>query len=136
MAQLSTLGGIARIVNKKYIRVVLLGAIVVLIAFSAFCWVSIVHMVRARHVARDLDAVVEQVYKQQPSIERSSEFVQKLHTINTDYASAEVKQALSDYTAACEAGLAAWKAGSDRTPFEQKIREQSLRLKAILKIYQ
>ena len=107
-----------------------------LIAYSSYCWVSIAHTVRARHVSRDLYAVVDQVDHQPPSIERASEFVQKLHTIDTAYAPAEVRQALSDYTAACEQSLAAWKASGDTTTYDQKIREQSLRLKAALKKYE
>ena len=107
-----------------------------LIAFSAYCWVNIIHMVRARHVSRDLYAVVDQVDNQPPSIERASEFVQKLHAINTDYAPMEVKQALSDYTAACEQSLAAWKVSGDTTAYDQKIREQSLKLKTTLKKYE
>jgi len=129
-------GGFERVMNKSSKRAILIGVILLLLAYSAYNCLSIVHMVRTRHVSRDLYAVVDQVDNQPASIQRASDFVQKLHTINTDYAPGEVKQVLGDYTVTCEQALAAWKATGDSHAYHEKIREQSSRLKTTLKKYE
>lgn len=102
-----------------------------LLGLSSTIWLDL-RSDRKQTVRQDLYAVIDQVRHQPPSIERASEFVRKLHAINTDDAPAEVKKALSDYTTACEQAVETWKATGDSYAYSQEIREQSRRLRAAL----
>jgi len=121
--------------QKRFLKAVIIGAILLFLTSSVYCWVKIVSMTRTRQVSRDLYSVVDQVARKPPTIERATEFIQKLRAINTDYAPAEVKRALKDYINAAEQSLQAWKAGQNTKIYDQKIQEQNQILQASLKKY-
>jgi len=86
-------------------------------------------------VARAWGAAIEQSEKLPPGLGRAEDMLSRFKHIDTGYAPAELKQAITDYIAAFQSSLDAAKAGRDTTPFDEAMGQARLRMAAAVKKY-
>ena len=108
------------------ILVLILFLLIAVLCIQVF--VGFVHQARTRTVEVGFGAALHQLQESPPGPQRAKTFLARLKAINTDYAPAEVKQALQDYIAAVERSLDALTAGRDIAPYDPAIAEARQRL--------
>jgi len=88
-------------------------------------------MARRKHtqaLLTDMNAIMRDVEKLPPGIPQAEQLVRRLRALNPGLASAEVKQALGDYTDALAGSLEAMKAGRETAQFDVPMADAKQRL--------
>jgi hypothetical protein len=114
--------------TKKSTRilVMILSLLIAVLCIQVF--VGFVHQACTKRVEVGFGAALHQLQESPPGPQRVKIFVARLKAINTDYAPAEVKQALQDYIVALERSLDALTVGRDIAPYDPAIAEAKQRL--------
>jgi hypothetical protein len=121
------------LLKKKSFRIVYFILSPLLSVILILGWVDFVRTTHARGVADDFNAAVKQLQDSPPGTERADVFLKRLKAIDTSYAPAEVKQALTNYISAIEQGLNATKTGQNTDKYDREIAEAKQKLVAAVK---
>ena len=103
--------------------------------FSVYIFAHLVPETHVQFIGQGLGAAWTESQKLPPGFARGEDFLRRLKAINTDHAPPELKQALSDYIAACEKGLIAMEAGRDAPAESKAMAEARERMIAIERKY-
>lgn len=114
--------------RRKSFQAAFCVACLLMIAWSIYGFIGLVHQAHTRSIAKDFAAANAELQTSPPGLERTETFLKRVKAIDTSYAPAAVKHALQDYISAFDQSLAALKAGHDTTQFDPAIADAKRRL--------
>ena len=97
---------------------------------------DVVKMIRLQHtisIDSAFSAALEELHNSPRGLPSAEQFVQRVNAINTDYAPAEVKQALAGYRTSLAQSMTAAKNGEDMVPYEDAVNKKLQLFRGALK---
>ncbi|HEY1769956.1 MAG TPA: hypothetical protein VGG02_06845 [Chthoniobacterales bacterium] len=114
---------------------VMLGMLLVVALWGGYGVFTEIRQNRVRSFDQQLGAAWREAQKLPPGFGRGEDFLARLKAIDTTSLPADLRQALSDYIAAYQAGVEAFMAGRDDPASSKKMGQALLRIRALEQKY-